>query len=73
MTELFKENRTLLVIAHRLQVSEIADRVIVLKNGIISETGTFTNLNHPGTYFFDLLVKSIILCKILYNVLPVSH
>lgn len=55
MTELFKENRTLLVIAHRLQVSEIADRVIVLKNGIISETGTFTNLNHPGTYFFDLL------------------
>ena len=34
MTELFKENRTLLVIAHRLQVSEIADRVIVLKMGL---------------------------------------
>lgn len=45
------ENRTSLVIAHRLSTVQKADLIVVLQNGKIMEQGTHTELiNHNGIY-----------------------
>jgi subfamily B ATP-binding cassette protein MsbA len=44
-------NRTTIVIAHRLSTIENASRIIVLDNGVISETGTHSELlDNKGIY-----------------------
>ena len=44
-------NRTTIVIAHRLSTIENASRIIVLDNGVITESGTHTELlNNDGIY-----------------------
>ncbi|GAB2879660.1 lipid A ABC transporter ATP-binding protein/permease MsbA [Microvirgula curvata] len=44
-------NRTTLVIAHRLSTIEKADRIIVMRDGLIVETGTHAELlAHDGVY-----------------------
>ena len=40
--------RTTLVIAHRLAAARAADRIIVLENGTVAETGTHTELIARG-------------------------
>jgi len=48
------KNRTTLVIAHRLSTVKQADRIIVLENGRIIETGTHANLIHQGGLYSNL-------------------
>ncbi|KAJ0406526.1 hypothetical protein ATCC90586_003505 [Pythium insidiosum] len=48
-------NRTVFVIAHRLLTIKHANRIIVLDEGKIAETGTFEELNKEGTKFFSLV------------------
>ncbi len=51
------ENRTAIIIAHRLSTIRSADRIIVLENGEIKETGTFQELINMKGIFADLYKK----------------
>ncbi len=48
------QNRTTLVIAHRLSTIEHADRILVLDQGRIVETGTHASLLAAGGYYANL-------------------
>lgn len=48
------KNRTTLVIAHRLSTIENADRILVLDQGRIVESGTHTDLMQAGGYYANL-------------------
>jgi ATP-binding cassette, subfamily B, bacterial MsbA len=48
------QNRTTLVIAHRLSTIERADRIVVLDQGQIVESGTHTELLRAGGYYANL-------------------
>lgn len=45
------QNRTVFIIAHRMNTVKHADRIILLEDGAIAETGTFDELNKEGTKF----------------------
>jgi ATP-binding cassette subfamily C protein len=46
--------RTTLVVAHRLTQAELADRVLVLDDGRVVETGTHADLVRAGGYYAEL-------------------
>jgi subfamily B ATP-binding cassette protein MsbA len=46
--------RTTLVIAHRLSTVERADRIVVMRDGNIVETGTHAELLARGGYYASL-------------------
>jgi subfamily B ATP-binding cassette protein MsbA len=48
------QGRTTLVIAHRLSTVESADRIVVLREGAIVETGTHAQLLARGGYYSTL-------------------
>lgn len=50
---------TRLVIAHRLSTVEHADRIVVLKNGVIAEEGRFAELMGRGGLFADLARRQL--------------
>lgn len=51
----FMEGRTTVVIAHRLSTLRKAHRLLVVENGIISESGTHDQLQARGGYYATLL------------------
>ncbi|KAG7389418.1 hypothetical protein PHYBOEH_007507 [Phytophthora boehmeriae] len=48
------QNRTVFIIAHRLNTIKHANRIILLEEGVIAETGTFDELYQEGTKFYNL-------------------
>lgn len=53
----FYQNKTVVVVAHRLSTVRHADQIVVLENGAISEIGTHEQLTElRGAYFH--LVKN---------------
>lgn len=52
--EVLEQNRTTIVVAHRLSTIRDADRIIVLKEGRIVETGTYDDLLEQGDEFAKL-------------------
>lgn len=45
---------TTLLVAHRISSVKAADYIIVIKDGMIKETGSYSNLFKKGTYFYEL-------------------
>ncbi|MDH5184103.1 MAG: lipid A export permease/ATP-binding protein MsbA [Gammaproteobacteria bacterium] len=52
--EVLMQNRTTLVIAHRLSTIEGADKIVVMDNGRIVETGTHKELLDQNGYYAEL-------------------
>ncbi len=51
------QDRTTILIAHRVSTARSADRIAVLVNGEISETGTHAELLQTGGYYAELVEK----------------
>ena len=56
LSELIKE-KTVLIIAHRMRTVSGADKIVVLKDGQISETGNPSELKKQGGIFASMLKK----------------
>ena len=48
------KNKTIIIIAHRLETIKEVDKIFLLKNGKILEQGTFNELLQENTYFKEL-------------------
>lgn len=48
------ENRTTLIIAHRMSTIKNADKIIVLNNGEVAEIGTYSTLMSGGGLYYNL-------------------
>lgn len=58
MTASLKQrNVTRIAIAHRLSTIQDADRIFVLENGAICESGTFEDLMQKGGLFTSMMSK----------------
>ncbi len=55
MMQLLRLDKTFIIIAHRLQISQIVDRVVVLEKGEIVEQGTYTELKNNNSIFNKLI------------------
>ncbi|MFM8914272.1 MAG: ATP-binding cassette domain-containing protein, partial [Flammeovirgaceae bacterium] len=55
----FFENRTVVVVAHRLSTVKNADQIIVLDKGEIVETGTHNELTSKQGYYYTLIKNQL--------------
>lgn len=55
----FLQNKTVVVIAHRLSTVKNADQIIVLENGKIKETGTHLELIAQKEYYYELVKNQL--------------
>lgn len=55
----FFENKTVIIVAHRLSTVKNADQIIVLKNGEITETGTHNQLVKNKADYFNLVKNQL--------------
>jgi len=57
--ELLREDRTTVIIAHRLSTVKCADYLYVLKNGTIVEQGTHAELLENRGYYHSLYMINV--------------
>ena len=50
---------TRLVVAHRLSTIRNADRILVIVQGVVAESGTFESLMSEGGIFADLVRRQL--------------
>jgi ATP-binding cassette subfamily B protein len=55
----FFENKTVVVVAHRLSTVKNADKIVVLHEGEIVEEGTHTELTLQKGYYFELVKNQL--------------
>ena len=53
------KNKTIIVITHRLNTIKNADNILVLKNGVLVESGKHDNLISRGSEYYRLYQGSI--------------
>ena len=53
------ENKTFIIIAHRLNTIRNVDKIFVLRNGSITDTGTYQSLQKNSEYFKELSLKKV--------------
>jgi ATP-binding cassette subfamily B protein len=53
-----REDRTVILVAHRLSTLRNTDRIFVFNNGTIAETGTYTELVQRGGVFTELVMSA---------------
>jgi ABC-type multidrug transport system fused ATPase/permease subunit len=58
------ENRTCFVIAHRLSTIAHADRILVIENGRITETGTHESLMADGGRYREMVTLQTRLAEV---------
>jgi len=51
------ENRSALIISHRLTSAKLADRIVVLDGGTVAETGTHSELINKGGIYREMFVS----------------
>lgn len=51
------KNRTSFIVAHRLSTIRTADRILVIRNGAIQESGTHEELLNQRGYYYDLYTQ----------------
>lgn len=54
------EDKTVIIIAHKLSTIKNADNIIVLKDGKIMGEGTYKELEQTNTYFNELITSSLL-------------
>ena len=54
------KNRTSFIIAHRLSTIRSADRILVIRNGEITESGNHQSLLKQKKYYYDLYTNHFI-------------
>lgn len=57
--EMICENKTLLIVSHRMSACRICDRIIVLKNGNIVEDGTYEKLIDLHGEFYEMFMTQV--------------
>jgi ATP-binding cassette subfamily B protein len=57
--ELLSQNRTTIIIAHRLSTVRAADRLFIIKEGVIAEQGTHSQLLAKKQHYFNLYSKDL--------------
>ncbi|MEX0681012.1 MAG: peptidase domain-containing ABC transporter [Balneolales bacterium] len=54
-----EQDKTIILIAHRLSTVSVADKICVLKNGNLAEEGTHKDLLKQGNHYYNLLQDQI--------------
>ena len=55
----YAENCTVIMVAHRLSTIRNCDRIIVLKDGNIAETGKYDDLMELRGEFYELMIRQM--------------
>ena len=51
------EGKTAIIVTHRLGSARIADRILVMRDGVIDDVGTHEELIEKGGYYAEMYAK----------------
>lgn len=51
------KNRSIIIVSHRLATAKMADRILVIKNGMVVESGSHVELMNHNSYYYDMFTS----------------